>query len=79
MDMVGNVWEWVADRYGPYDAEESTDPRGPSAGETRVVRGGSWNGASTDWVRPSYRFNLRPDTRSHGVGFRCAMSVGEGP
>jgi formylglycine-generating enzyme required for sulfatase activity len=74
MDMVGNVWEWVADRYGPYHADDSIAPQGPRRGETRVVRGGSWNGASPDWARPTYRFGLRPDTRSHGVGFRCATS-----
>jgi formylglycine-generating enzyme required for sulfatase activity len=77
MDMAGNVWEWVSDRYGAYHEADSVDPEGPLAGETRVVRGGAWNGTSSDWARPSYRFSLPPETRSHGVGFRCAMSAGE--
>jgi formylglycine-generating enzyme required for sulfatase activity/serine/threonine protein kinase len=71
-DMVGNVWEWVADWSGPYTAEDQTSPEGPKAGTARVIRGGAWNGAYPDWVRPSFRYESAPDTRSHGIGFRCA-------
>jgi formylglycine-generating enzyme required for sulfatase activity len=70
-DIVGNVWEWVADHYGPYSGEDAVDPKGPTSGASHVVRGGAWNGAYPDWVRPSYRFHFTADTRSHGVGFRC--------
>jgi formylglycine-generating enzyme required for sulfatase activity len=70
-DIVGNVWEWVADYYGGYAGDDVTDPKGPPSGTSRVVRGGAWNGAQADWVRPSFRFHLSPETRSHGVGFRC--------
>ena len=74
-DIVGNVWEWVADRYGPYTADDQVGPRGPEDGATRVIRGGGWNGASTDWVRPTFRHQSAPDTRSHGIGFRCASGL----
>jgi formylglycine-generating enzyme required for sulfatase activity len=70
-DLTGNVWEWVADYYAPYTADDATDPKGPTSGKDRVMRGGSWNGAQADWVRPSFRFHSPPETRSHGVGFRC--------
>ncbi len=74
-DIVGNVWEWVADWHSAYTADDQTDPTGPTEGKERVVRGGAWNGAYPDWVRPSYRFKSSPDTRSHGIGFRCAKSI----
>ena len=73
-DMVGNVWEWVADVYGPYSADDQQAPTGPATGDSRVIRGGAWNGAHADWVRPSFRFHSAPDTRSHGIGFRCARA-----
>src|SRR5262249_39487061 len=42
-DMLGNVWEWTADCYGPYSAEP-TDGAAKTSGDCsrHVVRGGSW-------------------------------------
>lgn len=77
-DVVGNVWEWVADFYADYDKAAATatvtDPKGPSAGTDRVIRGGAWNGAQPSWVRPSFRFHVAPSARSYGFGFRCAKT-----
>jgi formylglycine-generating enzyme required for sulfatase activity/serine/threonine protein kinase len=75
-DMVGNVWEWTADWFGPYGAGSETDPRGPGSGERRVARGGAWNSEDPSWVRPTYRFAYDPAMRSMGIGFRCARSLG---
>jgi formylglycine-generating enzyme required for sulfatase activity len=71
-DVVGNVWEWVGDWFSEYPSAEQIDPRGPAAGDERVIRGGAWNGSFTSWVRPTFRYKDTPDKRSYGIGFRCA-------
>lgn len=74
-DIVGNVWEWVADYYGPYTPDEKQNPTGPASGERRVMRGGGWNGSDKAWLRPSYRYSQTPAAMIHAVGFRCAASL----
>jgi formylglycine-generating enzyme required for sulfatase activity/serine/threonine protein kinase len=73
-DVMGNVWEWVSDYFGPYQAgaDAKKDPAGPAEGTERVIRGGSWNGAYASWVRPTFRYKDAPSKRSYGIGFRCA-------
>ena len=77
-DVVGNVWEWVADYFGPYAATDAgksvANPTGPEVGDARVIRGGSWNSSEANWLRPSYRYMAAPTKKSFGVGFRCAKS-----
>jgi eukaryotic-like serine/threonine-protein kinase len=74
-DVVGNVWEWVADWEGPYQATDQKDPTGPESGQKRVIRGGAWNGSFAEWLHPAFRFAADPKFQSHGVGFRCAKSL----
>lgn len=74
-DVIGNVMEWVRDWDGAYTKQPERDPSGPAAGTERVIRGGAWNAGEMVWVRPSFRFKFKPETRSHGVGFRCAKSL----
>jgi formylglycine-generating enzyme required for sulfatase activity len=74
-DVVGNVWEWVADWDGAYTAEDKSNPTGPSTGERKVIRGGAWNGSFASWLRPSFRYAQDPKAQSHGIGFRCVKSL----
>jgi formylglycine-generating enzyme required for sulfatase activity len=75
MDMVGNVWEWTYDRYAVYKDEPQTNPKGPSAGDKRAIRGGGFNGEFAVWVNPAARYFQKEDATVHAIGFRCASDV----
>lgn len=72
-DMLGDVWEWTADRYDKdyYAHSEKQDPKGAANGDDRAVRGGCWN-SSADIVRASQRVSTEPASHGANVGFRCA-------
>ncbi|MBU1429716.1 formylglycine-generating enzyme family protein, partial [Myxococcota bacterium] len=72
-DMHGNVWEWVEDWDGDYPSGDVTDPKGPSKGSDRVVRGGSWAG-DADFARAAYRFSWYPSNRGGDLGFRLVRT-----
>lgn len=75
-DMLGNVWQWVSDRYDEnwYRSSPAQDPQGPASGTPRVVRGGSWVNFPGE-VGVSLRHTLNPTLRFGNVGFRCGGEV----
>jgi formylglycine-generating enzyme required for sulfatase activity len=74
-DVVGNVWEWVADWYGNYQPEATKNPLGPATGERKVIRGGAWNAGFDTWLHPSFRYAQVPNAQSYGIGFRCVKGL----
>ena len=68
-DMHGNVWEWVQDWYDNYSSDAVTDPKGPSTGSDRVLRGGLFNDSAT-YVRSANRYHNSPHYRDDYIGFR---------
>ncbi len=71
-DMTGNVWEWTSDRYGQsyYEESEKENPKGPSVGRYRVIRGGGWY-SGTQQLRVRNRQWFVPEYGEVSVGFRC--------
>jgi len=75
-DMHGNVWQWVADWFAAdyYQKSPREDPRGPSLGSARAMRGGGAL-SSTSAARAAYRYgDYSPSIRSTHVGFRVVLS-----
>lgn len=77
-DMAGNVIQWTADWYSGsyYQRSPPNDPTGPSSGQSRVVRGGSWSGIQ-DYARAAFRGYYTPDDRLDLLGFRLVSVPSE--
>ncbi len=61
-DLGGNVWEWCEDAYD-------------ETGQTRVLRGASWDGIDPITLLSSNRDHYAPTGRDDGIGFRCVCTL----
>jgi serine/threonine protein kinase len=74
-DTHGNVAEWCLDWYRPgYPGDGPRDnPTGPTDGDKRVIRGGSFKTSAAE-TRSAARAGARPNDRRDDVGFRIVYA-----
>ena len=79
-NMTGNAMEWVNDWYQEqyYKFMPPRNPPGPSIGDEKVIRGGSWHD-SFRYAHTYSRFKMYPEYRDVTIGFRCVRSASEAP
>ncbi|MBK8257747.1 MAG: SUMF1/EgtB/PvdO family nonheme iron enzyme [Polyangiaceae bacterium] len=76
LDMAGNVAEWTADGYAPYDPTQLINPVRETAPDMRrVTRGGHWRSPNAGFVRNGYRGQYVETGQLLDVGFRCVRPI----
>lgn len=75
-DMSGGTHEWCSDFYDReyYISSPEHNPRGPSSGQRRVSRGGSWR-HRIKFSRCAARSSLIPTFKYADYGFRLARTI----
>jgi formylglycine-generating enzyme required for sulfatase activity len=64
LDMIGNVWEWVANPVSAKDAKKTA----------YAVKGGGWT-SSPESIKITTRHVAGPTLKNPTFGFRCAKSL----
>ena len=74
-DMSGNLSEWVWDYYSKaYSSKSVSNPKGPSKGTARIVRGFNFTSKSKDSSLYK-RTSVNPASRENYVGFRIVRHI----
>ena len=68
-DMLGNVWEWVAD---PYNGKIFPDPTPPRSGAVHVLKGGGFASDVKNAICATHSFGPGD---SFAVGFRIVQDL----
>jgi len=77
--MIGNVWEWTADKFTPYPGfviDPYKEYSKPWFGTHKVLRGGCW-ATSSLLIRNTWRNFYTPDRRDVWAGFRTCAKPAE--
>jgi len=77
-NMIGNVWEWVSDRFTDrHSPRPVKNPTGPLNGHRFVAKGGSYlcHASYCARYRTSSRQGLPADTTAGNIGFRVVVEV----
>ena len=73
-DMLGNALQWCGDWFGDYPSGAVSDPKGPSEGKERILRGGSFV-YGPKHTRCAFRGRNLPDFQNYYVGFRVLLEI----
>jgi sulfatase modifying factor 1 len=73
-DMIGNALQWCGDWYAEYPSGSLENPRGPSDGKERILRGGAFIYGPRH-CRSAFRGRNYPDFQNYYVGFRVVREA----